>query len=78
MAAAPPSFAPQHGHHLACQPELDDFALLLAAHLFPRLQLTEQSETTGMNGAGNIPPMLDGAFPPPRKVPAAFPGLLSQ
>lgn len=38
----------------------------------PGLRLTEQSETTGMDGAGNIPPVLDGAFPPPPGVLAAF------
>ena len=44
----------------------------------PGLRLTEQSKTAGMGRAGNIPPMLDGAFLPPPKVPAAFPGHLSQ
>lgn len=69
--AARLSFAPQHGHCLACQPELDVFALLSAAHLC--LGCSSQcTEAAGMNRAGNIPPVLDGAFPSPPSVPAAF------
>lgn len=71
-AAVPPSFAPHHGHCSACQPELDVFALL------PGLRVTVRSGTTGVSRAGNTPPMLDGGFLPPPKVPAAFPSHLSQ
>lgn len=62
-AAAPPSFAPQHGHCSACQPELDVFAL----------RVTVQSETKGWAELGILLPCWTVRFSHRPKYRLLFP-----